>query len=81
MFNTSKKSAQISGIIESIENHPYKDDEILRIILDKVKIEDEFYSAKLRLNVSADQAKYWSIGDSISLEASIYPIPMPSSLH
>ena len=81
MFNASQKTAKISGVIESIENHPYKDDETLRIILDQVTVNESVYSAKLRLNTSSTQAKLWSIGDQLQVEASIYPIPMPSSLH
>jgi competence protein ComEC len=81
MFNSPQKSVQIFGQIESIENHPYKEDETLRIILENVKIGDSVYAAKLRLNVSGGQAQNWDIGDQLQIEASIYPIPMPSSLH
>ena len=48
MFNTPQKTAQISGQIESIENHPYKDDETLRIIINQVKIDDKTYTLTLR---------------------------------
>ncbi len=81
MFSSTQKTVQLSGQIESIENHPYKDDPTLRIILDQVKIDHQVFTAKLRLNAAATQAENWKIGDKLQVEASIYPIPMPSSLH
>ncbi len=81
MFKTTQENADISGRIESIENHPYKDDGTYRIILDRVKINDTNYSAKLRLNISGELAQELQIHDQLKVDASIYPIPMPSSLH
>ncbi|MCX7343854.1 MAG: ComEC/Rec2 family competence protein [Proteobacteria bacterium] len=81
MFNAPQKTAKISGMIESIENHPYKKDETLRIILNQVKIGKDIYNAKIRLNTPEQQAQTWDIGDKLQIEASIYPIPMPNSLH
>jgi competence protein ComEC len=81
MFNATQESADIIGRIQSIENHPYKDDGTNRIILDQIKINDESYSAKLRLNISGELAQELQIHDQINVMASIYPIPMPNSLH
>lgn len=81
MFNTTQESTDISGRIESIENHPYKDDGTYRIILDQVKINDVIYSAKLRVNISGELAQELQIHDQLKVYANIYPIPMPSSLH
>lgn len=81
MFNTTQQNTNISGRIESIENHPYKDDGTYRIILDQVKINDAVYAAKLRLNISEAFAQELQIHDQLKVKASIYPIPMPNSLH
>ena len=81
MFNTNQESVDITGRIQSIENHPYKDDGTYRIILDQVIINDTAYCAKLRLNISGQLVQELQIHDQINVMASIYPIPMPSSLH
>ena len=81
MFNTTQENADITGRIQSIENHPYKDDGTYRIILDQVIINDAAYSARLRLNIAGEIAQELQIHDQINVIASIYPIPMPSSLH
>jgi 5-hydroxyisourate hydrolase-like protein (transthyretin family) len=76
-FNTT----QMKGRIESIENHPYKNDGTYRFVLDQVHINDAHYSAKLRLNISEKFAQNLEIHDQLNVEGTIYPIPMPSSLH
>ena len=81
MFNATQESTDITGRIQSIENHPYKDDGTYRIILDQVKINDTEYSARLRLNISGELAQELQIHDQVNVVATIYPIPMPSSLH
>jgi competence protein ComEC len=81
MFNTTQQTTNISGRIESIENHPYKNDGTYRIILDQVKINNAVYAAKLRLNISEELAQELQIHDQLKIKASIYPIPMPSSLY
>lgn len=81
MFKDSKNISFISGTIESAENHPYKTDATFRLILDNVKINGNLYAAKVRLNVPAQFTKNWEIGDQVSADVSIYPIPMPISLH
>lgn len=81
MFSTAQQTTRISGRIESIENHPYKDDGTYRIVLDQIKINGYKYSAKLRLNISEELAQKLQIHDQLKVKARIYPIPMPSSLH
>ena len=81
MFRVPQEGAKIAGRIESIENHPYKEDGSYRIVLDHVLINEESYSAKLRVNISATLAKELNIHDHLKVTGNIYPIPMPSSLH
>lgn len=81
MFNANQESVEIKGQIESIENHPYKDDGTYRLVLDQVHINNAHHSAKLRLNISEKLAQNLEIHDQLIVNGTIYPIPMPSSLH
>jgi len=81
MFSDTQISKSIIGHIESIENHPYKNDGSCRIILNHIKIDQKYYPAKLRLNISKDIAEDFEIDDHLVLSGKIYPIPMPSSLY
>lgn len=81
MFSDVQNSESIIGYIESIESHPYKDDNSCRIILNRIKIDQTYYPAKLRLNISKDTSENFEINDQLTLSGKIYPIPMPSSLY
>lgn len=81
MFCVVQNNKNINGCVESIENHPYKEDGTCRIILNKITIDEIPYAAKLRLNIPAQFAEKLQIYDQLTLTAMIYPIPMPSSLH
>ncbi len=81
MFEAVQKSKNINGCVESIENHPYKDDNTYRIILSKITIDKIPYATKLRLNISKQLAEDFQIQDQLTIAARIYPIPMPSSLY
>lgn len=81
MFKEVQISKNISGYIESIENHPYKDNDSCRIILDHIKIDHIAYPARLRLNIYRETTKNLQIGDKLTIAGKIYPIPMPCSIH
>lgn len=81
MFKTVQEKAEITGHIESIENHPYKDDGSYRVVINGVTLDKKTYPAKLRLNVPQNLGNTLEIQDHITVAATIYPIPMPSSLH
>ncbi len=81
MLENSLEDVEVKGTICEITKNAYKEEDTLRIVLDKIAIENETISAKIRINISAEHAQNLEINDAITIKANIYPIPMPCSLN
>lgn len=81
MLEHSQDDVEITGQISEITKNAYKEEETLRVVLNDISIADESIKAKIRLNISAEEAKEFDINDVITVKANLYSIPMPCSLH
>lgn len=81
MLENNLDDIEITGTINEITKNAYKEEETLRLVLNNVSIANEPIKAKIRINISADQAVEFDINDVITVKANLYPIPMPCSLH